>query len=226
MTDQQPMKMAAAEALWDTKKHADFSLFAYADLDGATGTRARKRQHRDPGRAVDPGDQPPERHGRGHQRRPAGAEAPSTVPGSYIPVVWLAYWIVPADDRARRAGRADRIFARRPVAARQARPRRWRAAAGRRLDGRAAAAGQQRRLALHRDRPPALARLRPAEDEGRRQHQRRHRFRLHHPRPVHGALRRARRHLLPDGPTVRQGRPRRDRPPARRRVRRLADDPS
>src|SRR6266487_1949500 len=28
MTDQQPMKMAAAEALWNTEDHADFSLFA------------------------------------------------------------------------------------------------------------------------------------------------------------------------------------------------------
>ncbi len=32
MTDQQPMKMAAAEALWDTKSHAPFSLFAYGDV--------------------------------------------------------------------------------------------------------------------------------------------------------------------------------------------------
>jgi cytochrome bd ubiquinol oxidase subunit I len=32
MTKQQPMKMAAAEALWDSKDHAGFSLFAYGDV--------------------------------------------------------------------------------------------------------------------------------------------------------------------------------------------------
>lgn len=32
MTDQQPMKMAAAEALWDGKSNAPFSLFAYGDV--------------------------------------------------------------------------------------------------------------------------------------------------------------------------------------------------
>jgi cytochrome d ubiquinol oxidase subunit I len=33
MTKQQPMKMAAAEALWDGKRHAGFSLFAYGDVN-------------------------------------------------------------------------------------------------------------------------------------------------------------------------------------------------
>jgi cytochrome bd ubiquinol oxidase subunit I len=33
MYDQQPMKMAAAEALWETKGPAPFSLFAYGDVD-------------------------------------------------------------------------------------------------------------------------------------------------------------------------------------------------
>ena len=33
MYDQQPMKMAAAEALWDGKDSAPFSLFAYGDVD-------------------------------------------------------------------------------------------------------------------------------------------------------------------------------------------------
>jgi cytochrome d ubiquinol oxidase subunit I len=32
MTKQQPMKMAAAEALWNTEKSAGFSLFAYGDV--------------------------------------------------------------------------------------------------------------------------------------------------------------------------------------------------
>ena len=35
MTDQQPMKMAAAEALWDTQQPASFSLFTIGSLDGS-----------------------------------------------------------------------------------------------------------------------------------------------------------------------------------------------
>jgi cytochrome d ubiquinol oxidase subunit I len=34
MTDQQPMKMAAAEALYNTSDHASFSLFSYGNLSG------------------------------------------------------------------------------------------------------------------------------------------------------------------------------------------------
>jgi len=36
MTDVQPMKMAAAEALWDTTEGASFSLFTIGTLDGST----------------------------------------------------------------------------------------------------------------------------------------------------------------------------------------------
>ncbi len=35
MTEVQPMKMAAAEALWDTEQPADFSLFTIGSLDGS-----------------------------------------------------------------------------------------------------------------------------------------------------------------------------------------------
>jgi cytochrome d ubiquinol oxidase subunit I len=35
MTEQQPMKMAAAEALWDTTPNASFSLFTIGSLDGS-----------------------------------------------------------------------------------------------------------------------------------------------------------------------------------------------
>jgi cytochrome d ubiquinol oxidase subunit I len=35
MTDQQPMKMAAAEALWETEQPASFSLFTIGTLDGS-----------------------------------------------------------------------------------------------------------------------------------------------------------------------------------------------
>jgi cytochrome d ubiquinol oxidase subunit I len=35
MTDQQPMKMAAAEALWETEQPASFSIFTIGTLDGS-----------------------------------------------------------------------------------------------------------------------------------------------------------------------------------------------
>ncbi len=53
------------------------------------------------------------------------------------------------------------------------------AAAHRDLDRRSAVAGQHRRLAVHRDRPPAVARLRPAQDVGRGQPEREQRVRAH-----------------------------------------------
>jgi cytochrome d ubiquinol oxidase subunit I len=87
MTDQQPMKMAAAEALWDTKTNAPFSLFAYGDVskgknkiditipDGLS-ILAKNR----PGATV-----------QGVTEIQA-AEVAKYGPGSYIPVVWMAYW--------------------------------------------------------------------------------------------------------------------------------------
>ncbi|MDQ2748908.1 MAG: cytochrome ubiquinol oxidase subunit I [Actinomycetota bacterium] len=87
MTDQQPMKMAAAEALWDTKSNAPFSLFAYGDVskgrnkiniavpDGLS-ILAKNR----PGATVD------------GVNDVQAAEAAKYGPGSYVPVVWMAYW--------------------------------------------------------------------------------------------------------------------------------------
>jgi cytochrome d ubiquinol oxidase subunit I len=87
MTDQQPMKMAAAEALWDTKSNAPFSLFAYGDVskgrnkiditipDGLS-VLAKNR----PGATVE------------GVNDVQAAEVAKYGPGSYIPVVWLAYW--------------------------------------------------------------------------------------------------------------------------------------
>ncbi len=87
MTDQQPMKMAAAEALWITEKNAPFSLFAYADVsqghnkiditipDGLS-ILAKNR----PGATV-----------QGITQVQA-AEVAKYGAGNYVPVVWLAYW--------------------------------------------------------------------------------------------------------------------------------------
>ncbi|SDJ46436.1 cytochrome bd-I ubiquinol oxidase subunit 1 apoprotein [Frankineae bacterium MT45] len=87
MTDQQPMKMAAAEALWHTEDHAPFSLFAYGDVsegrnkvdivipDGLS-ILAKNRPDATVQGVTDV----------------QAAEAAKYGPGNYIPVVWLAYW--------------------------------------------------------------------------------------------------------------------------------------
>jgi cytochrome d ubiquinol oxidase subunit I len=99
MTDQQPMKMAAAEALWDTEDHADFSLFAYANLDAGHGNRGKNSVNvsipnglsilaeNHPGATVkginDVADSEASQY---------GPKTGLTNPASYIPVVWMAYW--------------------------------------------------------------------------------------------------------------------------------------
>ena len=87
MTDQQPMKMAAAEALWDTTSGAPFSLFAYGDVsagqnkinisipDGLSILASN-----DPNATVE------------GINDVQAAEVAAYGPGSYVPVVWLAYW--------------------------------------------------------------------------------------------------------------------------------------
>ena len=87
MTEQQPMKMAAAEAIWDGKSYAGFSLFAYGDVshgrnkiditipDGlsvlATNSRA--------GYVAGINDV-------------QAAEVAKYGPGDYRPMIGLAYW--------------------------------------------------------------------------------------------------------------------------------------
>ena len=88
MTDQQPMKMAAAEALWDTKNNAPFSLFAYGDVSNGRNKinitipdglsiLAKNR----PGATVE------------GINDVQAAEVAKYGPGSYVPVVWMAYWM-------------------------------------------------------------------------------------------------------------------------------------
>jgi cytochrome d ubiquinol oxidase subunit I len=87
MTDQQPMKMAAAEALWDTRSNAPFSLFAYGDvsrgknkidisLPDGLSILAKNR----PDATVEGINQV------------QAAEVARYGAGSYVPVVWMAYW--------------------------------------------------------------------------------------------------------------------------------------
>jgi cytochrome d ubiquinol oxidase subunit I len=87
MTKQQPMKMAAAEALWDSKTHAPFSLFAYGDVnkgrnkvdlvvpDGLSILATNSLSGRVAG-INDVQKQEAEKYG----------------PGDYTPIVGLAYW--------------------------------------------------------------------------------------------------------------------------------------
>ncbi|BEP14170.1 cytochrome ubiquinol oxidase subunit I [Acidothermaceae bacterium B102] len=87
MTKQQPMKMAAAEALWDGKANAPFSLFAYANVE---------QGHNKIDIAI------PDGLSILATNRPGGyvagindvqaLEVAKYGPGSYVPVVWIAYW--------------------------------------------------------------------------------------------------------------------------------------
>ena len=87
MTKQQPMKMAAAEALWNTKSEAGFSLFAYADVSKGhnkidlsipDGLSILATDH--PGGTVQGINQV------------QAAERAAYGPGDYVPNVGLAYW--------------------------------------------------------------------------------------------------------------------------------------
>jgi len=87
MTKQQPMKMAAAEALWNGKTNASFSLLAYANVE---------QGHNKIDIAIPDGlsilaTNRPGGHVAGINDVQA-LEVAKYGPGSYIPVVWMAYW--------------------------------------------------------------------------------------------------------------------------------------
>jgi cytochrome bd ubiquinol oxidase subunit I len=87
MTEQQPMKMAAAEALWHTEKSAPFSLFHIGSerdrspvFDVSVPYGLSILAANDPNATVE---------GINDLQAQAVAEHGD---GSYVPVVWLAYW--------------------------------------------------------------------------------------------------------------------------------------
>jgi cytochrome bd ubiquinol oxidase subunit I len=87
MTKQQPMKMAAAEALWNTKSHAGFSLFAYGDVSKG---RNKVDLTVPDGLSVLATD-----HTNGAVQginQVQAAEQAKYGPGNYVPIVGLAYW--------------------------------------------------------------------------------------------------------------------------------------
>ena len=87
MTDQQPMKMAAAEAQWETASHAPFSLFAYGDVSKGKN----KVDLTIPDGLSILAKNRPSATVQGINSVQA-SEAAKYGPGSYVPVVWLAYW--------------------------------------------------------------------------------------------------------------------------------------
>ena len=80
--EQQPMKMAAAEALLDTEQPAAFSLFATGPLTCTPRTRAATQ---DPAPALAAGHAQLERQGRRHQPGGASASTARNGPGEYAP---------------------------------------------------------------------------------------------------------------------------------------------
>ena len=160
MTEQQPMKMAAAEALYDTVAPASFSMFTI----GTLGRRARRSGAcgcRGVLSFMATGSFDGEVEGINDLQ---AAHEQTYGPGDYTPEHPGHLLDLPAHDRLRAAGRAavDRSACGSPAGS--ATPTRCRAGsvaasvAGLVLPVR----GQQRRLDLHRDGPPALARLRRA----------------------------------------------------------------
>ena len=90
MTKQQPMKMAAAEALYTTRSGAPFSLFAVAPFEQRPD--ALDVRHHDPARAVDPRDATP---GTARSRASTTSTAStrrSTAPASTRPIIGVTYW--------------------------------------------------------------------------------------------------------------------------------------
>ena len=206
-TNAQPMKIAATEALWNTQQPA-----TVLDLPDRRLHEERPDAvvlDRDPGAALLPRDRLVPRQGRRSEPEPGAAGGPARA--GELPAAGRARVLVHArDGLSRRSDAADRALGRLAFVAQEAR-------AGEVVpadcDGRDRRPVSRvfRRLDPDRDRPPALDRLRPAEDrrrglaeldddEGRVQ-----------PRGVPGALHRARdRRLLSDAP-LRTARSTRDR---------------
>ena len=91
MTKQQPMKMAAAEALYETRSGAPFSLFAVAPFEAHPSALDVRRRR--PERACRCW-RPTRSNGRveGDQRRSTPPYQAKYGPGDYRPVIGVTYW--------------------------------------------------------------------------------------------------------------------------------------
>ena len=166
MTKQQPMKMAAAEALYTTQTGAPFSLFAVAPFEEHPTRSIVRHQH--PARPLDPRHELLERQGRGHQRPATRGTRRSTAPGDYAPDHRRHLLVVPDHDRDRVP--ADPAQRRSGCCCSGGARSSGRAAtcASPTCGDRAAVPRQRGRLDLHRDGPPALGRPGPPADRERR----------------------------------------------------------
>jgi len=87
MTQQQPMKMAAAEALWDTESGAGFSIFAVGDVENGRNHFNIQLPHMLSVLSTNTWS------GTVEGMNDLQAEYEQTYgPGSYLPVVWITYW--------------------------------------------------------------------------------------------------------------------------------------
>ncbi len=96
MTEVQPMKMAAAEALWDTEQPADFSIFTIGSLDGSEEVFSIKIPHLLSFLATGTWDgevqginQLREQYQQEYGQDPGAAYYS---PGDYTPVLPVTYW--------------------------------------------------------------------------------------------------------------------------------------
>ena len=214
-TDVQPMKIAAAEALWDTQDPASFSLFQVGGFSS---------EHPDPSFQIAvPGllsflatgsfKEPVQ----GLNQIQAQYEQ-RYGPGNYVPPVRPAYWamrVMAYGGVARGARRAGRRMAVPPPQARDD-PL---VPVGRGGGDRAAVHRGAGGLGAHRGRPPAVDRPGPAAHRRRRVADREHGDDRHQPRRVRAALRGAR------GRRLRAHAPLRDNRPAGRGRARLSHGP-
>ena len=82
------MKIAAAEAQWETCQPCSFSVF---QIGGDNEGRDPDQDHRDPAPAVGPGDRDLGRRGAGAERAEAQYNQ-QYGPGYYVPNVFIQYW--------------------------------------------------------------------------------------------------------------------------------------
>ena len=210
MTEVQPMKMAAAEALYESEQPASFSIFTIGTPDGtsekfaikipnllsflATGTWDGKVEGINDLRAT---------YEQKYGQDPGAAYYTA---GDYVPNIPVTYWtfrFMIGVGLLTAAGAALILWltrkGRTPTS-------RWFGADG---AGRPGAGGLRQlvRLDLHRDGPPALGSLRPDDHRERRLTQRQHVRGRHVRHRAHRAVRRAGGHRArPDGEVHPQGR--------------------
>ena len=204
MDTQQPMKMAAAEAVYRTQAGASFSLLTIGNLSGQPVFQIRIPHLLSLiatlswNGTVDGITQV------------QNAEAARYGPGGYVPVLWVTYWsfrLMVGFGFLMLAASAWALWR-----SRRGRPQGLRARA---LDAvvpgglhRHAVPGQHVRVAVHRDGTPAMDRVRPDEDRGGDLARRLGRRRGGHPGRFRAALHRARGHRRRAHVPRRPGRPR------------------